>query len=104
MGTTSRSGCTNWACASRWGRRRADLLRLVVRQGMRLTTMGVALGAAIAFAAGGQVQPLLFETEARDVRVYAVVVAVLLLAAFVATLVPALRASRADPNVALRAD
>lgn len=86
------------------GAQARDLLQLVVRQGMVLTGIGVALGVAIAFAAGGQVQPLLFEQEARDVRVYAVVAAVLLLAAFVATLVPALRASRADPNVALRAD
>jgi ABC-type antimicrobial peptide transport system permease subunit len=86
------------------GAQARDLLRLVVRQGMTLTLVGVAVGGAIAFVAGGQVQPLLFETQARDLRVYAVVVMVLLLAAFVATLVPALKASRADPNVALRAD
>ena len=86
------------------GAQARDLLQLVVRQGMALTLIGVLAGGTIAFAAAGQVQPLLFETPARDLRVFAVVVAVLLLAAFVATLVPALRASRADPNVALRAD
>jgi predicted permease len=86
------------------GAQTSDLLRLVVRQGMTLATIGVALGAAISVAVGGQVQPLLFEQQARDPRIYGQVVALLLAAAFVATLVPALRASRADPGVALRSD
>ncbi|MCC6927575.1 MAG: hypothetical protein IT359_01180 [Gemmatimonadaceae bacterium] len=50
------------------GAQAQDLLRLIVRQGMVLTAIGVALGAAIALAAGAQVQPLLFDQPARDPR------------------------------------
>jgi len=80
------------------------LLHLVVRQGMTLALIGVALGAAVAIAVGGQVQPLLFDQQARDPRVYLQVATVLLAAAFAATLVPAFRASRADPGTVLRSD
>ena len=86
------------------GAQARNLLQLVVTQGMSLTFIGVAIGTAIAVGVSGQVQPLLFEQDARDLRVYAAVAAVLLVSALLATLVPALRASRADPNVALRSD
>ncbi len=86
------------------GAQSRDLLQLVVRQGMQLATIGVLLGAAIALAVASQVQPLLFNQPARDVRVYGVVAVVLLGAALLATFFPALRASRADPGTVLRSD
>ena len=55
------------------GAQRADLLRLVVIEGLRLGVAGVVIGGAIAFAASRWLAPLLFNESARDPAVYAVV-------------------------------
>jgi ABC-type antimicrobial peptide transport system permease subunit len=81
-----------------------DVLRLVVGQGIRLGLAGVAIGGIIAFSAARWVKPLLFQESARDPAVYALVAAVLLAVAVVASYLPARRAARVDPNVALRAE
>ena len=62
------------------------------------------IGAAISLYASKWVAPLLFRVEPRDPLVFTVVVAVLLGAATLASLIPAMRAARVDPNVALRSD
>jgi ABC-type lipoprotein release transport system permease subunit len=62
----------------------------------------VALGALGALAAGRFVAPLLFDTSPRDPLVFAAVALTLLAVALLATLLPARRASRVDPMVALR--
>ena len=80
-----------------------DIVRLVLGQGARFAVAGLALGGAIAFSAARWVQPLLFQQSARDPVVFAVVGALLLTVALVASGVPALRAVRADPNTVLRA-
>ena len=86
------------------GARAADVLRLVVGEGVRVAAAGVALGALGALAAGRFVAPLLFDTSPRDPLVFGGVTLALLLVALVASLVPARRASRVDPMVALRSE
>ena len=82
----------------------ADVLGLVVGRGVRLGALGIVIGGVIALAAGRWLEPLLFQESARDPTVYAVVSIVLLAVAVVASYVPARRAARVDPNVALRAE
>jgi putative ABC transport system permease protein len=84
------------------GATRGDLLRLVVGEGMRLTAAGVVLGLAAAFALTRLMASLLFGVRATDPWVFAMVTALVALIALGSTLVPALRASRVDPLIALR--
>jgi putative ABC transport system permease protein len=81
-----------------------DVMRLVLGEGLRLTIVGVVLGGAIALYAGRWIAPLLFNVKPTDPLVLGGVVGVLLLTATFASLIPALRAARVDPNVALRSD
>jgi predicted permease len=86
------------------GAQTRDVIRLVMSQGLAVAAVGVLTGIAVAFAVGGQVQPLLFRQSARDPVVFAVVGATLLAAATLACLLPARRAARADPNRTLRSE
>ena len=86
------------------GARVGDILGMVVGEGMRLATVAVALGLLVAWAAGRWVAPLLFETSPHDAGIFGGVAMALLLIALVASVIPARRAARVDPNVALRAD
>jgi ABC-type antimicrobial peptide transport system permease subunit len=81
-----------------------DVIRLVLGEGLRITTIGIVVGVAIALYAGRFVAPLLFRVEPTDPIVFGGVIAILLLTATLAALIPALRAARVDPNVALRTD
>lgn len=81
-----------------------DVMRLVLGEGLRLTLVGIALGGAVALFAGKWIAPLLFNVKPTDPLVLGGVVGVLLLTATLASLIPALRAARVDPNVALRSD
>jgi putative ABC transport system permease protein len=81
-----------------------DVLGLVVGQGVRLGVAGIVIGLMIAFSGARWLKPLLFQESARDPAVYALVAAVLLAVAVAASYVPARRAARVDPNIALRAD
>jgi len=82
----------------------ADIRRLVLAQGLRIAALGVAVGTVVAILSGRFVAALLFQTSTKDPVVYAVVIALLLVVATVASLVPARRAVRADPLVALRSE
>jgi len=84
------------------GARMGDLVRLVVGQGLRLALVSAVLGVAAAAFAARWIAPLLFDTSPRDPFVLAGVAAVLIVVSGVASLVPALRAARVSPNVALR--
>ena len=81
-----------------------DIRRLVLTQGLRVAAFGVAGGTIIALTTGKFVAPMLFETSPRDPVVFGVVIALLLAVATLASLVPARRAVRADPLVALRSE
>jgi predicted permease len=84
------------------GARSADVLRLVVREGMSMAMAGVVLGFAGALALTRLVGSLLFGVASTDLPTFAVVTLGLLLIALVACYVPALRATKVDPLKALR--
>ena len=84
------------------GARRADLVRLVLREGLSVTLSGVALGVAGASLFARLMQDLLFGVTAHDAVAFAVAPAVLLLASVAACLGPALRAASTDPVETLR--
>jgi predicted permease len=84
------------------GARPANILQLVVRQGMELTVLGVAGGLAGAFVLTRLMTSLLFGVKATDAVTFATVVVILCVAALAATVIPAQRAMRVDPIVALR--
>jgi ABC-type antimicrobial peptide transport system permease subunit len=79
-----------------------DLLRLVLRQGLTLAAMVLALGLAGEVPATRVLSSMLFEVKATDPWTYAAVAAVLGVVAMAASFVPAVRAARVDPLVALR--
>ena len=81
-----------------------DVLRLVVGAGVRFGAIGVTVGLALALATGKFVSPLLYGVSARDPWILGGVGAVLLGVAVAASAIPASRATRVDPTVALRAD
>ena len=86
------------------GAQLGDVVRLVVGQGMQHGVMGIVIGGAIAFGAARWMKPLLFDESPRDPVVYAIVTLVLLAVAVTASWIPARRAARVDPNVALRSE
>ena len=77
---------------------------MVVWQGMRLTLVGVVVGLASAFVLSRFVASFLFGIKARDPMVFVAIPLVLSAVAFVAVWLPARRASRIDPMIALRAE
>jgi putative ABC transport system permease protein len=86
------------------GASRAHVVRHVMKGGLQLVLVGVALGGIVALWASRFVASLLFNESPTDPAVYAIVAAVLMCVALVACAVPALRASRVAPNVVLRGD
>ena len=86
------------------GAQRGEIVRLTLASGLKLTAMGVVVGWVAAFAAVRVIETMLFEVSARDPIVFLVAPAVLLTVAGLASMAPALRASRVDPSVALRVE
>jgi putative ABC transport system permease protein len=84
------------------GAARADVLRLIVRDGMSPTVLGVVIGALGALGVTRLMRSLLYGVSATDPIVFSVVAAMLVIVALGACWVPARRAARVDPNVALR--
>jgi ABC-type antimicrobial peptide transport system permease subunit len=86
------------------GATRDQLMGLVLRQAATLMLLGVALGLVASFLAAPQVAELLYATSPHDVAVLGGVTGVLLLVGLLAAWLPARRATRVDPSVALRVE
>jgi putative ABC transport system permease protein len=84
------------------GAQQADMLKMVVSHGLKLAVAGVVVGAAAAFGLTGVLTSLLFGVKAFDPLTFAVVAAVLMTVAAIATVIPARRAAAIEPSDALR--
>jgi predicted permease len=84
------------------GARPLDVTRMIVTRGLRLGALGLAAGMGLAFVLGRLLQTLLYGVTPVSPLVYASTAAMLLLVALIACVLPAQRAARVDPVVALR--
>jgi putative ABC transport system permease protein len=84
------------------GAQRRDVLRLVLRDGAKLTLLGIAIGIIAALTLTRLMAGLLFEVTPTDPATFAAVAILLAVVAFAACYIPARRATRVDPMVALR--
>ncbi|HLK67502.1 MAG TPA: ABC transporter permease [Bryobacteraceae bacterium] len=84
------------------GANRGNIVGLVVKQGMELAAIGIVVGLALALALTRVMSSLLFGVGATDPVTFGVVGALLAAVAFAATVIPARRATRVDPMIALR--
>ena len=86
------------------GAQASNVLGLIVGEGVRVTVAGVAIGTVVALGAANGIEGLLFKISPHDPLVYTSVAATLLLVSMLACVVPAMRAARVDPSVALRSE
>jgi ABC-type antimicrobial peptide transport system permease subunit len=86
------------------GAQKSDVLGLIIHGGLRLTLLGVAIGLAGAFALTRYLSSLLYSVKATDPLTFISVALILLLVALLACWLPARRAARVDPMVALRSE
>ena len=86
------------------GATRANIGRLIVSEGLRLTLLGVAFGALLSAAVGRLLSSLLFGVRSFDMETVTVTVAILGLASTIAALIPALRSTLVPPTTALRSE
>ena len=84
------------------GASRATLRVMVLRDALALVLVGLVIGLPIAAIASRYIAELLHGTSVADPRVYAAVTLIVLVASLVASWIPARRASRVDPMIALR--
>ena len=86
------------------GASRSRVLLMIVRNGLALVAIGILLGSGGAVAAGRALESQLFQTGAVDPWAFATVSLMLVVVTLIATLLPAQRASRVNPQAALRGD
>lgn len=84
------------------GAKRSDVLRLITSQGMRLAIIGVAIGFALSLALARVLSAVLIGVSAYDLTTFVVVPLLLAVVAYIACLIPARRATKVNPLVALR--
>jgi putative ABC transport system permease protein len=86
------------------GAARRDVVGLVLRQGLSMTVMGVAIGLIAALPLAQLLRSLLFDVSPADPTVFVAIVLLLLVTALIAAWIPARRAARLDPASTLRTD
>jgi putative ABC transport system permease protein len=86
------------------GAPRGMVLQLIVREGMMVGAVGIGVGVIAALALSRALSSLVFDVRVRDPLTYSAVAATLMLVALAACVIPARKASRVDPMVALRCD
>jgi putative ABC transport system permease protein len=86
------------------GAQTGDVLKMVLRQGLKLTALGLLIGLAAAYALTRYMQSLLFGVKATDPLTFAAIALLLIAVALLACLVPARRATKVDPLEALRTE
>ena len=86
------------------GAQRSDVIRMVIAQGMRLAGIGIGIGLIAAFGVSRLLTKLLFEVSPNDAMAYAGVSVLLAAVVLLACLIPARRASKVDPMIALRCE
>ncbi len=84
------------------GAQQADVLRLILKQGMLLTVCGLALGLVAAYVLSRLMESLLFGVSPTDPLTFALVAVALAVVTLAACLIPARRAMKVDPMIALR--
>ena len=84
------------------GATRTDIMRLVVGNGMLLTLVGIAIGVVASFGLTRVMQSFLFGVGARDAVTFVAVSTLLIVVALIANYIPARRATRVNPVIALR--
>ena len=84
------------------GARPADVLRMVLKEGMTLVAVGVALGVAAALMLTRLLEGMVYGVKVRDPLIFAIVNLLMVVVSLAACYVPARRATRVDPLVALR--
>jgi putative ABC transport system permease protein len=84
------------------GAQTGDVLKMVLRHGLKLTALGMAIGLAAAYALTRYMRSLLFGVKAADPLTFAAIALLLIVVALLACWIPARRATKVDPIVALR--
>ena len=86
----------------RWGPRSAMCLRMILGQGMRWIAIGIAIGLLASFALTRLLKSLLFGVSVTDPLTFVAITLLLTLVALLACYIPARRATKVDPLIALR--
>jgi putative ABC transport system permease protein len=86
------------------GAQNSEVLGMVLKQGMRIMGVGLAIGTVAALLFSQFIRAMLFSTAANDPLTFAAVALVFLAAGFLATYIPARRVTKVDPLIALRSD
>jgi putative ABC transport system permease protein len=84
------------------GAQASDILKMVLKQGLALALVGLAIGVVAALTLMRLLRTLLFEVQTTDTATFGIVVSTLLAVALLACYLPARRATKVDPLVALR--